>query len=190
MVLLGRRAMISTRPRKAFPDAGSRPGAFMRRTPPAQLTQLDNGARRSSRRSIIGLTPIAARQIETTRGNIMTPQEAKATADFLIADFENEMRTTANVLGAVPDDHLDYKPDEKSKTGLGLVRHITARGRVVPRLYRQWRVRSPARRLRCLRNHDAGGRGGPLQRESSGGGSSACAQCRANNWSASSTCSE
>ena len=55
----------------------------------------------------------------------MSPQEAKVVADFLIADFENEMQTTQRVLGAVPDDHLDYQPDSKSKTGLGLVRHIT-----------------------------------------------------------------
>lgn len=54
----------------------------------------------------------------------MNSQDAKAVADFLIADFEHEMQTTKNVLAAVPDDHLDYQPDAKSKTGLGLVRHI------------------------------------------------------------------
>lgn len=55
----------------------------------------------------------------------MGPQEAKAVAAFLIADFENEMQTTLRVIEAVPNDHLDYQPDSKSKTGLGLVRHIT-----------------------------------------------------------------
>ncbi|MCB9385555.1 MAG: DinB family protein [Bryobacterales bacterium] len=55
----------------------------------------------------------------------MTPEEAKTIATFLAADYEQEMQTTANVLSAVPTDHLDYQPDEKSKTGLGLVRHIT-----------------------------------------------------------------
>ena len=55
----------------------------------------------------------------------MGPQEAKAVAAFLIADFENEMQTTLRVIEAVPNDHLDYRPDLKSKTGLGLVRHIT-----------------------------------------------------------------
>ena len=55
----------------------------------------------------------------------MSPQEAKTVADFLTADFEHEMQTTIRVLGAVPSDHLDYQSDEKSKTGLGLVRHIT-----------------------------------------------------------------
>jgi uncharacterized damage-inducible protein DinB len=54
----------------------------------------------------------------------MGPQEAKTVGDFLIADFENEMQTTLRVIEAVPNDHLDYRPDSKAKTGLGLVRHI------------------------------------------------------------------
>lgn len=55
----------------------------------------------------------------------MGSNEARTVADFLITDFENEMKTTLSVLEAVPSDHLDYRPDSKSKTGLGLVRHIT-----------------------------------------------------------------
>jgi uncharacterized damage-inducible protein DinB len=51
--------------------------------------------------------------------------EAKTVADFLIADFENEMQTTMRVIAAVPEDHLDFQPDAKSKSSLGLVRHIT-----------------------------------------------------------------
>ena len=54
----------------------------------------------------------------------MDSQQAKNIADFLIADFEYEMQTTMRVLGAVPADRLDYSPDGKSKTGLGLVRHL------------------------------------------------------------------
>lgn len=54
----------------------------------------------------------------------MNSQEARSIADFLIADFENEMQTTQRVLEAVPANHLDYQPDAKAKTGLGLVRHI------------------------------------------------------------------
>ncbi len=54
----------------------------------------------------------------------MGPQEAKTIANFLIADFEHEMPVTLGVIAAVPNDNLDYQPDEKSKTGLGLVRHI------------------------------------------------------------------
>ena len=55
----------------------------------------------------------------------MDSQAAKTIADFLIADFESEMQTTLRVLAAVPADRLDYSPDAKSKSGLGLVRHIT-----------------------------------------------------------------
>jgi len=55
----------------------------------------------------------------------MDSKEAKTVADFLIADFENEMQTTLRVIEAVPSDRLDYRPDSKAKTGLGLVRHIT-----------------------------------------------------------------
>jgi uncharacterized damage-inducible protein DinB len=50
--------------------------------------------------------------------------QAKTVADFLTADFENEMQTTLRVLGAIPNGDLDYRPDPKSKTALGLVRHI------------------------------------------------------------------
>jgi uncharacterized damage-inducible protein DinB len=55
----------------------------------------------------------------------MDSNETKTVADFLIADFENEMRTTLRVIEAVPDGHFDYRPDSKSKSALGLVRHIT-----------------------------------------------------------------
>ena len=54
----------------------------------------------------------------------MDSNEAKTVADFLIADFENEMQATLRVIEAVPNNHLDYRPDAKSKTGLGLIRHI------------------------------------------------------------------
>jgi uncharacterized damage-inducible protein DinB len=55
----------------------------------------------------------------------MDSQQTKTVADFLIADFEGEMQTTLRVFAAVPDDHLDYQPEPSSKTGLGLLRHIT-----------------------------------------------------------------
>ena len=54
----------------------------------------------------------------------MTPQEAKVVADFLAADIEYEMQATLAVLGAVPDERSAYQPDPKSKTGLGLCRHL------------------------------------------------------------------
>lgn len=55
----------------------------------------------------------------------MNPADAKTVANFLLADFAHEVQTTARVLGAVPADRLDYRPDDKSKTALGLLRHIT-----------------------------------------------------------------
>lgn len=55
----------------------------------------------------------------------MDSTQAKTVADFLVAEFERESRTTISVLEAVPDDHLDYRPDTKSKTCLGLLRHLS-----------------------------------------------------------------
>lgn len=55
---------------------------------------------------------------------LMSAAEAKTIADFLIADFEGEMQTTMRVMAAVPDSHLDYRPDSVSKTGPGLLRHL------------------------------------------------------------------
>lgn len=55
----------------------------------------------------------------------MNSNETKTVADFLIADFEHEMQATIRVIEAVPAGNLDYRPDSKSKTALGLVRHIT-----------------------------------------------------------------
>lgn len=55
----------------------------------------------------------------------MDSTQAKTIAEFLITDFESEMQTTLRVISAVPNNRLDYQPDSKSKTGLGLVRHLT-----------------------------------------------------------------
>ena len=72
----------------------------------------------------------------------MNPQETKSVAEFLIADFENEMQTTQRVLAAVPAGRLDYQPDAKVKTGLGLVHHrgqlstyLRPMGGTVPGIY-------------------------------------------------------
>ena len=54
----------------------------------------------------------------------MNPNDATTIANFLADNFAYEMQTTQRVINAVPTDHLDYRPDEKSKTALGLVRHI------------------------------------------------------------------
>jgi uncharacterized damage-inducible protein DinB len=62
---------------------------------------------------------------EKEKERSMDSKEAKMVADFILADFANEMQTTLRVIQAVPPSRLDYRPDGKAKTGLGLVRHIT-----------------------------------------------------------------
>ena len=54
----------------------------------------------------------------------MGPQEAKVVADFLLSTLEQELKTTTGVLSAVPVDKLSYQPDGKSKSALGLLRHL------------------------------------------------------------------
>ena len=54
----------------------------------------------------------------------MDPSQLKTVAEFLIADFEQEMQATLRVINAVPDSRLDYQPDPKAKTALELIRHI------------------------------------------------------------------
>lgn len=54
----------------------------------------------------------------------MNPEQAKTVADFLTSDFEVEMQTTLRLMEAVPAEGLDYRPDSKSKTALGLLRHL------------------------------------------------------------------
>ena len=54
----------------------------------------------------------------------MNSTEAKTVADFLVADFESEVPTTLRVIAAVPDGQPDFRPDPKSKTSLGLLRHL------------------------------------------------------------------
>jgi uncharacterized damage-inducible protein DinB len=54
----------------------------------------------------------------------MNSTEAKIVADYLLGNFELEMKSTAGVLAAVPNDKLGYQPDSLAKSGIGLVRHI------------------------------------------------------------------
>jgi uncharacterized damage-inducible protein DinB len=54
----------------------------------------------------------------------LNPNDASTIANFLAGNFAYEMQTTQRVINAVPTDHLDYRPDGKSKTALGLVRHL------------------------------------------------------------------
>ena len=54
----------------------------------------------------------------------MTPDQARAIADYFANLMENEGKTTTRVLKAVPDDRRDYKPDEKSRTAWELAKHV------------------------------------------------------------------
>ncbi|MEW5975808.1 MAG: DinB family protein [Acidobacteriota bacterium] len=54
----------------------------------------------------------------------MNPESAKTAAQFYVTDFENEMKTTTEVILAVPPNNSGYKPDRKSRTALELCRHI------------------------------------------------------------------
>jgi uncharacterized damage-inducible protein DinB len=55
----------------------------------------------------------------------MRAEDAKTIADFLVSAMEGEVQATTAVLSAVPADRLDFRPDAKSKSALGLARHIT-----------------------------------------------------------------
>ena len=49
----------------------------------------------------------------------------KPIADYLLGTFEYETDLTKAVFLSMPKDTLSYRPDEKSKTAIHLVRHIT-----------------------------------------------------------------
>jgi len=53
-----------------------------------------------------------------------TPAQAKAIADYLLADFENETAATKRVIGAIPAGKEGYAPDPKNMTALDLAWHI------------------------------------------------------------------
>ncbi|MDA0206822.1 MAG: hypothetical protein O3A53_11185 [Acidobacteria bacterium] len=55
----------------------------------------------------------------------MSPQDCKVASGFYLGDFGGEIPATVRVLGAVLQAGQNYKPDEKSRTGLALARHIT-----------------------------------------------------------------
>jgi uncharacterized damage-inducible protein DinB len=57
-------------------------------------------------------------------GAIVSPNESEIAAKFYIADLENEVQTTIRIFQAMPNENLDYRPDEKSRTALELARHI------------------------------------------------------------------
>ena len=56
----------------------------------------------------------------------MTPDQAKYLLDFTLPTLENECKTTAKVLAAAPNAHLDYKPSDKCMAAGDLVWHIAS----------------------------------------------------------------
>ena len=54
----------------------------------------------------------------------MTPENASAILEFLCGSLEQEIKTTRNVLAAVPDDKGDYTPHPTSMTALTLAVHL------------------------------------------------------------------
>jgi len=54
----------------------------------------------------------------------MTPDHAKAIADYFADMFDMEFAHTLKVLRAIPNERRDYKPDEKSRTAWELATHI------------------------------------------------------------------
>lgn len=56
----------------------------------------------------------------------MTPEFAVEFRDMLCESFKNEMKTTAKVLAAIPEEQSSYKPDPKAKSAFELAWHIAA----------------------------------------------------------------
>lgn len=54
----------------------------------------------------------------------MNPQDCKTASAFYVGDFELEIPTTVKVLEAVVESGQTYRPDETSRSGLDLARHI------------------------------------------------------------------
>ena len=54
----------------------------------------------------------------------MNAEAAKAIVEFFASSMDNEYKTTAAVIAAVPDSGHGYKPDPKSRTAWELATHI------------------------------------------------------------------
>lgn len=54
----------------------------------------------------------------------MTPDNAAFLRAYLLPQYKNEVKTTTAVIGAVPDEKADYKPQEQYKTARELSAHI------------------------------------------------------------------
>lgn len=56
----------------------------------------------------------------------LNPDQAKAIAEYTLADFENERAATKRVIGAIPAATQNYTPDAKSMTALDLAWHTAS----------------------------------------------------------------
>lgn len=56
----------------------------------------------------------------------MTPEQAAFTRQMMCQGAEREQPVTRNVIAAVPESGVDYKPHEKSMTALDLAYHLVA----------------------------------------------------------------
>jgi uncharacterized damage-inducible protein DinB len=54
----------------------------------------------------------------------MNADHAKFLTEYFATMLENEGKTTAKVLAAVPDNSRDYRPDEKSRSAWDLATHL------------------------------------------------------------------
>jgi uncharacterized damage-inducible protein DinB len=54
----------------------------------------------------------------------MNPEQAKFLTEYFATLLENEAKTTAKVIAAVPENKRDYKPDDKSRTAWDLATHL------------------------------------------------------------------
>jgi uncharacterized damage-inducible protein DinB len=56
----------------------------------------------------------------------MTTEQAKFLLDFTLPTLKQETATTAKVIAAAPDAHLEYRPSERCMTAAELIWHIAS----------------------------------------------------------------
>ena len=56
----------------------------------------------------------------------MNPEQAKAAADLVTSQWEDEIAATVRVLSAVTDAGRDYRPDPKSRTAWEIASHLAS----------------------------------------------------------------
>ena len=76
----------------------------------------------------------------------MTPDQAKAVAELVGQQLQNEWMTTYKVLAAIPEGSKDYKPEPNSRARMGAGDAPGQRRRVVSRRRAQRQVRRPDQR--------------------------------------------